>query len=222
MPIERDIPRGGHPYFPGRWIDAAAHIQPCAGEVQLTAQLHTNRAESYFEAAKLELSDARTLCSKLNQHVFGARRHVEGEAPAAHIEALDARSFEERCVRTADVNEIVPISAERRIDVDTRRPQLSGVVGGYSGMAVKPIAMRCVWEVAQALPDVPILGCGGITSGRDVAEYLLAGANAVALGTVHFAEPRAGRRIAAELSEYCDRHEVSDIRELIGEALPWT
>ncbi len=107
------------------------------------------------------------------------------------------------------------------IDVETRRPQLSGVVGGYSGKAIKPIAMRCVWEVASALPDLPIVGCGGVTNGNDVAEYLLAGASAVAMGTVHFAEPRAGRRVLAELDEYCERHEVATIHELIGGARPW-
>lgn len=107
------------------------------------------------------------------------------------------------------------------IDVETRRPQLSGVVGGYSGIAVKPIAMRCVWEVSQALPEVPIVGCGGVTTGRDVAEYLLAGASAVALGTVHFAEPRAGRRIAAEFTQYCDRNKITEVSQLVRGAEPW-
>jgi dihydroorotate dehydrogenase (NAD+) catalytic subunit len=107
------------------------------------------------------------------------------------------------------------------IDVETRRPQLSGVVGGYSGKAIKPIAMRCVWEVAHALPKLPIVGCGGVTSGRDVVEYLLAGASAVALGTVHFAEPRAGRRVLAELIQYCQDNGVATVHELIGGAKPW-
>lgn len=106
-------------------------------------------------------------------------------------------------------------------DVDTRRPLLSGVVGGYSGIAIKPIALRCVWEVSQALPELPIVGCGGVTSGRDVAEYLLAGASAVALGTVHFVEPRAARRIIGELVAYCEQQQVSRIEELIGGARPW-
>ncbi len=107
------------------------------------------------------------------------------------------------------------------IDIETRRPQLSGVVGGYSGKAIKPIAMRCVWEVAAALPDLPIVGCGGVTHGRDVVEYLLAGASAVAMGTVHFAEPRAGRRVLAELNQYCEQHGVATVPELIGGARPW-
>ena len=64
-------------------------------------------------------------------------------------------------------------------DVETRRPLLSGVVGGYSGRPIKPIALRCVWEVSRSMPDLPILGTGGVASGEDVVEFLLAGASAV-------------------------------------------
>lgn len=103
------------------------------------------------------------------------------------------------------------------IDPVTQRPRLSGVIGGYSGAPIKPIALRCVWEVARS-SRVPIIGCGGIRSGLDVAEFLLAGASAVQLGTVHFAEPRAGRRILGELDSYCRRSGVESIRELVGAA----
>lgn len=106
-------------------------------------------------------------------------------------------------------------------DVATRRPRLSGVVGGYSGPPLKPIALRCVWQVAQALPDAPIVGCGGVRTGEDIVEFLLAGASAVAFGTLHFAEPRAGRRLAAELTEYCERHGVARAADLVGAAEPW-
>ncbi len=107
------------------------------------------------------------------------------------------------------------------VDVETRRPALSGGVGGYSGVPIKPIAMRCVWEVTRALPGLPVVGCGGVTNGTDVVEYLLAGASAVALGTVHFAEPRAGRRIRRELERWCRRHHVTAVAELTGGARPW-
>ena len=107
-------------------------------------------------------------------------------------------------------------------DVETRRPLLSGVVGGYSGRAIKPIALRCVWEVSRALPDLPIVGCGGVTTGDDVVEYLLAGASAVAVGTAHFSEPRAGRRILAELEDYCTRHGVDRVDVLTAAAEPWS
>ena len=107
------------------------------------------------------------------------------------------------------------------IDVETRRPKLSGVVGGYSGSPVKPIALRCVWEVSQSLPGLPILGCGGVRTGEDVVEYLLAGASAVAIGTAHFAEPRIGNRIIRELERYMTKHDVGSVRDLVGAVEPW-
>ena len=103
------------------------------------------------------------------------------------------------------------------IDLETRRPKLSGVIGGYSGPPVKPIALRCVWEVASELA-VPIVGCGGVSTGEDVVEYLLAGASAVAVGSVHFAEPRAGKRILRELDRWCREHDVVRIADLTGAA----
>lgn len=106
-------------------------------------------------------------------------------------------------------------------DIHTRRPLLSGVVGGYSGRPTKPIALRCVWEVGRALPEVPIVGVGGVANGADVVEFLLAGASAVGVGTAHFASPRIGRRIMGQLRSYMRRHRISDVVELIGAAAPW-
>lgn len=104
------------------------------------------------------------------------------------------------------------------IDIETRRPLLSARVGGYSGPPLKPIALRCVLEVAAAAPDLPILGCGGVTRGADVIEYLMAGASAVALGTIHLAEPKAGRRILHEVETWCERHQVRALADLVGVA----
>lgn len=106
-------------------------------------------------------------------------------------------------------------------DVETRRPLLSGVVGGYSGAPIKPVALRCVWQVAQALPDLPIVGTGGVASGDDVVEFLLAGASAVGVGTAHFASPRIGSRITSQLRRYMARHEVKSLGELIGAVEQW-
>ena len=103
------------------------------------------------------------------------------------------------------------------IDTVTRQPRISGVIGGYSGAPLKPIALRCVWEVARS-SQVPIVGCGGIRTGEDAAEFLLAGASAVQLGTVHFAEPRAGRRILRELDSYCRTAGVESVQDLVGAA----
>ena len=102
------------------------------------------------------------------------------------------------------------------IDVETRRPAVSGVVGGYSGIPLKPIALRCVIDVHRAMPDLPIVGLGGVTTGRDVIEYVLAGATAVGIGTVHFAEPRAARRILRETRRLLRRLGVPRLIDLRG------
>jgi dihydroorotate dehydrogenase (NAD+) catalytic subunit len=106
-------------------------------------------------------------------------------------------------------------------DIETRRPLLSGVVGGYSGRPIKPIALRCVWQVSQAIPDLPIVGVGGVTHGDDVVEFLLAGASAVGVGTAHFASPKIGTRIVNQLRRYMARHRIGHLGELIGAAEPW-
>ncbi len=106
-------------------------------------------------------------------------------------------------------------------DIETRRPLLSGVVGGSSGPPIKPIALRCVWEVSQAIPELPIIGSGGVSNGDDVVEFFLAGASAVGVGTAHFANPKIGNRIIAQLRRYMKRHGVNDVTELIGAAEPW-
>lgn len=107
------------------------------------------------------------------------------------------------------------------IDLDARRPVLTGNVGGYSGAPVKPIAIRCVLEVRAAAPGLPIVGCGGVRTGEDLVEFLMAGASAVEAGTIHYAEPRAGRRIMREFDRWCDRHGVTAVADLVGAAEPW-
>jgi dihydroorotate dehydrogenase (NAD+) catalytic subunit len=106
------------------------------------------------------------------------------------------------------------------IDTETARPLLSGGVGGYSGPGLKPVALRCVYEVARAMPGTPIVGCGGVTTGADVVEYLLAGASAVAIGTALLADPRAGTRIFRELGQELDRRGAT-AQGLVGRVEPW-
>ena len=104
------------------------------------------------------------------------------------------------------------------IDVATRRPLLGGGGGGVSGPAMHPVAVRCVWETRQACPDLPIVGVGGIASGVDAVELLLAGANALQVGTASFARPTAVQDIADELVGWCERHGVRSVAELTGGA----
>lgn len=102
------------------------------------------------------------------------------------------------------------------IDVETFRPKLGAVTGGLSGPAIHPIAVRCVYQVARALPGVPIMGIGGVRSATDAAELLLAGASAVQVGTANFHEPEATIRVADGLAAYLSRHGLSSPAELTG------
>ncbi len=101
------------------------------------------------------------------------------------------------------------------IDAETRRPLLSNVTGGLSGPAIKPIALRMVYEAAHAV-DLPILGMGGIVTAEDAVEFLLAGATAVQVGTASYADPRAVERLARGLESWCRTHQVERVASLTG------
>lgn len=101
------------------------------------------------------------------------------------------------------------------VDADQRRPVLGNVTGGLSGPAIKPVALAMVWKVRRAVA-LPLVGIGGICSGRDAAEFIIAGATAIQVGTATFVDPNAGVRIAQELRDYCDDHGVASLAELVG------
>lgn len=115
----------------------------------------------------------------------------------------------------ADAISLINTVLGMAIDAHRRRPQLARVVGGLSGPAVKPIALRMVWECSRAV-RIPILGMGGITTGEDAVEFMLAGATAVAVGTANFTNPHASADVVSGIQHYCDMHGVQDVNELIG------
>jgi dihydroorotate dehydrogenase (NAD+) catalytic subunit len=104
------------------------------------------------------------------------------------------------------------------IDAGTRTPRLGAGGGGYTGTPIKPIALRAVWEVSREFPRVPIIGTGGVTTGVDAIEMMLAGATAVGVGTATFAEPRATLRVVDEMRSWCAANHVTDVRSVIGGA----
>jgi dihydroorotate dehydrogenase (NAD+) catalytic subunit len=102
------------------------------------------------------------------------------------------------------------------IDTQTRAPRLGAGGGGVSGPPIHPVALRAVWEVSRAFPDVPIIGTGGVSTGQDAVEMLLAGASAVGVGTATFLDPRATLRIVEELAAWCAHNGVARARDLTG------
>ena len=102
------------------------------------------------------------------------------------------------------------------IDTDTLAPVLGGVTGGLSGPAIRPVALRCVWQVREALPPLPILGMGGIRTGLDALEFVLAGAAAVSVGTAVFGDPSAPMRVLAELEQALDERGFAAVADAVG------
>ena len=102
------------------------------------------------------------------------------------------------------------------IDIRKRKFRLANITGGLSGPAIKPVALRCVWQVHRALPNVPLIGMGGIVSVTDAIEFLLAGATAVAIGTATFVNPTATTDMVSGIERYLEENEISDVNELIG------
>jgi dihydroorotate dehydrogenase (NAD+) catalytic subunit len=116
----------------------------------------------------------------------------------------------------ADALTLVNTFVGMSIDVNKRRPMLSNVTGGLSGPAIRPLAVRLVYQVARAVKGIPLVGIGGIMCARDALEFIIAGATAVQVGTANFTDPLAALKVIDGLEEFCRKQGISDIRELIG------
>ena len=141
----------------------------------------------------------KTLIVKLSPNVTS----IADIAKAVEAEGADSVSL---------INTIMGMS----IDVERRRPHLSTITGGLSGPAVRPVAVRMVWQVAKAV-KIPVIGLGGIMNGRDAIEFMLAGATAVEIGTANFIDPAVTMKVIDYMENYCSRHDINDINEINGE-----
>src|SRR5271169_6582225 len=101
------------------------------------------------------------------------------------------------------------------IDIETRKPKLANITGGLTGPAIKPIAIKLVWEAAKAV-KIPIIGMGGIQNAADAIEFMVAGATAVAVGTANFYEPQTPLQVIAGIRDFMQKHKIKDMRELTG------
>lgn len=116
----------------------------------------------------------------------------------------------------SDIVSMINTIPAMAIDIETRRPKIANITGGLSGPAVKPVAVKMVYETARAV-DIPIIGMGGIFSGEDAVEFLLAGASAIAVGTAIFADPLAPVKVLNGISAYLERHGCKSVTEIIGQ-----
>ena len=115
----------------------------------------------------------------------------------------------------ADAISLINTLTGMSVDIEQRIPHLANITGGLSGPAIKPIALRMVWQVAKKV-TVPVIGVGGITNARDAMEFLIVGARAVQIGTAHFINPRAAVDIVEGMADYFVEHDIRDVNEFIG------
>ncbi len=166
------------------------------------------------------------------------KKRMFAHSPTATAEVLDACKPAGRPLwakLSPNATDIVPIAvaaaeagaesltltntvAAIAIDIDGRKPLLGAGRGGLSGPAMKPVALRAVFDVHEALPHQPIVGVGGVASASDIVEFLLAGASAIQVGTATFADPRITGRLVGDLADWCRMNDVSNTAELVGAA----
>ena len=154
--------------------------------------------------------------------ITAVKRHVDSRTPVLaklSPDVTDITEIAQAVVRAgADGLSMINTTLGMVIDVDRMRPALAGVTGGLSGPAIRPIAVRCIWQVRQALPDVPIVGMGGIGSGTDAMQFILAGANAVSVGTMAFHDPSSPLRVQRELASALAERGFTRLRDAVSYA----
>jgi dihydroorotate dehydrogenase (NAD+) catalytic subunit len=152
--------------------------------------------------------------------IEAVRRNIGGELPIVAKLSPDVTDIVEiaSAVINAGVDGLALINTllGMVIDTNTMKPKLAGKTGGLSGPAIRPVSVRAIYQVHQAFPNTPIVGMGGVASGRDALELVLAGASAVSVGTASFGNPMAALQIRNELSELLTQKGFSDFRDAIG------
>jgi dihydroorotate dehydrogenase (NAD+) catalytic subunit len=152
--------------------------------------------------------------------IEAVRRNIGGELPIVAKLSPDVTDIVEiaASVINAGVDGLALINTllGMVIDTNTMKPKLAGKTGGLSGPAIRPVAVRAIYQVHQAFPNIPIVGMGGVASGRDALELILAGASAVSIGTATFGNPNAAMQIKEELAELLTQKGFNDFRDAIG------
>lgn len=211
-------------------------------DVKIIANISGNTPEEYgvmcekLSAAGVDMIEVNISCPnvKAGGLAYGTRPDLAAEVTREAKKHARVPVMVKLSPNVTDITEIAKAAADAgadalslintlrgmRIDVNTRRPILKMNTGGLSGPAVLPVAVRMVWEVANAV-KLPILGMGGVSTGEDAAQLMLAGASAVAVGTALFADPCAPLKVRDGLAEIAARQNLSAVRELTGGVCPW-
>ena len=218
----------------------AEHIYPQIKDIQtnMIVNVSGSQIEDYAETASiingLEQIPAIELnisCPNVKQGgmAFGVTAKGAAEVVSAVRKVYDKTLIVKLSPNVTDITEIaravegagadsvslINTLLGMAIEAQKRRPILSTVTGGMSGAAVKPIALRMVWQVAKAV-NIPVIGLGGIMNWKDAVEFMLAGASAIQIGTANFIDPAVTVKVAEGINDYLDRHGFSSVRDIIG------
>ena len=216
------------------------HIYPQIKDIRtnMIVNVSGSQVEDYAETASIinELENIPAIelnisCPNVKQGgmAFGVTTHGAAEVVSAVRKVYKKTLIVKLSPNVTDITEIARAVEDAgadsvslintllgmAIDAEKRRPILSTVTGGMSGAAVKPIALRMVWQVAKAV-NIPVVGLGGIMNWKDAVEFLLAGATAIQIGTANFIDPAITVKVAEGINDYLDRHGYSSVRDIIG------
>ena len=216
------------------------HIYPCIKDVQtnMIVNVSGSAIEDYMETAqiineldKISAIELNISCPNVKQGgmAFGVTSKGAEEVVKAVRSVYKKTLIVKLSPNVTNITEIA-LAAEAggadsislintllgmAIDAERRRPVLSTITGGLSGAAVKPIALRMVWQVARAV-NIPVIGLGGIMNWKDAVEFLLAGATAIQIGTANFIDPEVTIKVIDGINNYLDRHKFESVDEIIG------
>jgi dihydroorotate dehydrogenase (NAD+) catalytic subunit len=196
-----------------------------------TIEDYVKTAEIVNELDKIPAIELNISCPNVKQGgmAFGVTAKGAGEVVKAVREAYKKTLIVKLSPNVTDITEIARAAEAggadsvslintmlgMAIDAEKRRPKLSTVTGGMSGAAVKPVALRMVWQVAKAV-NIPVVGLGGIMNWRDAVEFMLAGATAIEIGTANFIDPAITMKVAEGINDYLERHGYKSVKEIIG------
>ena len=191
---------------------------------------YVKTAEAINELEKIPAIELNISCPNVKQGgmAFGVSAHGASEVVKAVREVYKKTLIVKLSPNVTDITEIaravegagadsvslINTLLGMAIDAEKRRPLLSTITGGLSGAAVKPIALRMVWQVSKAV-KIPVIGLGGIMNARDAIEFLLAGATAIQIGTANFIDPAVTVKVVNGINEYLDRHHYSSVKDII-------
>jgi dihydroorotate dehydrogenase (NAD+) catalytic subunit len=197
------------------YAELAARLSDAAGVTAIEVNISCPNVEHRGQVFACDTEDAGAV-------VAAVRARTRYDIPVfakLSPDVTDIVAIARACVSAgADGLSMINTLLGMAIDTETMRPVLAGLTGGLSGPAIRPVAVRCIWQVREALPDVPIIGMGGVVTGRDALELILAGASMVSIGTAIFHDPSACARILRELDEELARRGIERLSQVIGVA----